>query len=61
MYNIVNYDLWWKYPKSFSDFMSAFLVYNKLSDINSSIEFYDFESNTRQIVWDNSFERSINE
>ena len=57
MYTIVNYDAWWKYPKTFNDFNTAYMMYELLGDINSSIEFFDFETETRQVVWDKTFER----
>ena len=54
MYFIVNYDSWQKYEKSFSDFQSAFMIWELLGDINNKIEFID--EDVREIVYEKSFE-----
>ena len=58
MYFITNYDAWWKYEKSFTDFKSAMMIYDCLGDINNSIIYVDMESGVKQIVWDKSIEEN---
>lgn len=56
MYLIVSYDRFYKYPKMFTTFMHAFMIYEILNDENNIIEYYD-KFNNRQIVWKSDYEK----
>jgi len=58
VYLISNYDKWWKYEKVFSNFKSAFMVYQCLNDKYNTIEYIDFETGIKQVVWDKTYEEN---
>lgn len=55
MYVIVNYDWWQKYPKTFNDFDTAFVVH-QAADPQAIIEYWG--DNGREVVFDPEWEKS---
>jgi len=50
MYMITNYDRFWNYGKTFTDFKTALMIYEILNDDTNIIEYFG-KGYERQIVW----------
>ena len=49
MYIIANYEKWWRYPRTFTTFKLAFMIYEILYDYDNVIEYHDEDG--IKIVW----------
>jgi hypothetical protein len=49
MYVICNYDWWWRYPRTFNDFHTAYMKYELLNDETNIIEHHTKDG--CEVVW----------
>lgn len=56
MYVIVDYKTNVRVKESFSTFIEAFDVYNKINNPTYKIEYWDFKDKVCKLVWTHSYE-----
>lgn len=59
MYVVVDYKTNIRFNESFSTFIDAFDVLEKINNPSYKIEYWDFEDKTCKLVWTNSYNEAL--